>query len=155
MTDGCWCMWWRQRTGNRERNKQAMKELVDGGREPGLLAYESAVPVGWVSIGPREEFGQLVRSRIYRPVDEEPGAWSIVCFYVHPSAKRHRVATALLGAAVEHALTRGARAIEAYPRDQPDYMGVKTSLERLGFEAARPAGKRTVMRRAIRPSRRK
>ena len=40
-----------------------METLVREGREPGLLAYESGLPVGWVSVGRREEYGQLVRSR--------------------------------------------------------------------------------------------
>ena len=31
-------------------------------RRPGLLAYDDAGPVGWVSFGPREEFARLVAS---------------------------------------------------------------------------------------------
>ena len=146
MPDGCWCMWWRQRTGDRKRNKRAMGTLVREGREPGLLAYESDVPIGWVSVAPREEFGQLMRSRIYRPLADEPGVWSVVCFYVDPTAKRRGVGAALLEAAIEHALRRGASAIEAYPSESGDYMGVKQRFEDLGFEPVRSAGKRTIMR---------
>ena len=150
VTYNCWCMWWRQRTGNRERNKQAMRTLVRGGREPGLLAYEAGVPVAWTSVGPREEYGQLVRSRDYRPVDQDAGVFSIVCFYVHSNAKRRGVGTALHEAAVDYALARGASAVEAYVSDDGDYMGSKRLFERLGFEAVRAAGKRTVMRRDAR-----
>jgi GNAT superfamily N-acetyltransferase len=149
ITHGCWCMWWRQRTGNWERNRQAMERLVREGHEPSLLAYESGAPVRWVSIGPREEFGQLVRSRTYRPIDEQADVFSIVCFYVYPTAKRHGIATALLEAALEYARGRGATAVEAYPLEKPDYMGSRSSFERLGFEAVRQAGKRTVMRRDL------
>lgn len=145
VTAGCWCMWWRERTGSAERNKRAMETLVREGREPGLLAYESGLPVGWVSVGRREEYGQLVRSRTYRPVDDDPGIWAIVCFYVDPRAKRQGVSTALLEAAVEHALDRGATAIEAYPHERGDYMGLPESFARLGFEPVRSAGKRTIM----------
>jgi GNAT superfamily N-acetyltransferase len=123
MTAGCWCMWWRGRTGDRRLNKQAMGQIVGEGREPGLLAYEDGVPVGWVSLGPREEFGHLMRSRNYGPKEEEAGVWSIVCFYVDPRAKERGVATALLEAAVEHAVRRGAKAVEAYPHERGDYMG--------------------------------
>ena len=148
MPSGCWCMWWRQRTGDAARNRQAMEALVHEGREPGLLAYEADRPVGWVSVGPREEFGQLMRSRSYGPHEEERDVWSIVCFYVDPRAKRQGVGSALLDAAVEHALARGAAAIEAYPHEQGDYMGARGAFERRGFAPVRSAGKRTVMRYA-------
>ncbi len=150
-TQYCWCMWWRKRTGDAAQNRRAMRELVRDGREPGLLAYDSATPVGWVSVGPRDEFGQLVRSRTYRPEDEDADAdvWSIVCFYVHPSAKRQGVARTLLDAAVEQALGRGAAAVEVYPFARGrDYMGIREQYEAVGFEQVRKAGKRLVMRRA-------
>ena len=146
MTAGCWCMWWRQRTGNHEVNKRNMLALVREGREPGLVAYDDGHPVGWVSVGPREEFGQLVRSRTYRPLDDEPDVFSIVCFYVDPRAKRRGVAATLAEAALAYALGRGAGAVEAYVMQPPDYMGVRSSFERLGFAPARTAGKRTVLR---------
>lgn len=150
VTDSCWCMWWRARTGDRERNKRAMEALVREGREPGLLAYEAGVAVGWVSVGPREEFEQLVRSRTYRPPADERGVWSLVCFYVHPTAKRRGVARALLEAAVAYALDRGASSVEAYPSEPADYMGVKDHFETAGFRPTRTAGKRSVMRLAAR-----
>lgn len=145
-TAGCWCMWWRRRTGDAAANRQAMEQLVRQGREPGLLAYQDGQPVGWVSLGPRDGFGQLQRSRIYRPVDQDPAVWCIVCFYVPPGWKRRGVSRALLEAALEHAVSRGAEAVEAYASEPPDYMGVRTSLEALGFRPLRPAGKRTLMR---------
>ncbi len=146
MTAGCWCMWWRRRTGDSAKNKRAMHGLVRDGREPGLLAYADGTPVGWVSVAPREELGQLVRSRNYGPKSEEQGVWSIVCFYVDPRAKKQGVASALVEAAVEHALARGASVVEAYPHEQGDYMGVPEAYERLGFEPVRRAGKRTIVR---------
>ena len=127
-----------------------MQALVREGREPGLLAYDEGVPVGWVSLAPREEFGQLVRSRSYGPRDDESDVWSIVCFYIDPRAKRRGVATALLREAVAHALRRGAGAIEAYPHVAGDYMGTPAMLEAEGFALVRSAGKRTIMRYARR-----
>jgi GNAT superfamily N-acetyltransferase len=142
----CWCMWWRARTGNRDKNKAAMRRLVRGGREPGLLAYDGDVAVGWVSVAPREQYGQLVRSRSYRLEDGREGVWSVVCFFVAPTARRGGVARALLRGAVEYALARGASAVEAYPSESVrDYMGKREHLEELGFAPVRRAGKRTVM----------
>lgn len=144
----CWCMAWRKRTGDPAKNKRNMRDIVRAGREPGLLAYEEGVPVGWVSVAPREEYGQLLRSRNYglKEEEDEEGIWSIVCFYVDPRAKKRGVATALLGAAVEHALARGASAVEAYPHEHGDYMGAPEGYQRLGFEPVRRSGKRTIMR---------
>jgi GNAT superfamily N-acetyltransferase len=144
----CWCMWWRERGGSRERNRRAMRTLVKEGREPGLLAYEDGVPVGWVSVAPRVDFGHLMRSKHYGPdVDEDDAVWSIVCFIVHATARHGGVAKALLDAAVEHALSRGASAVEAYPHARTrDYMGSAEMFEAAGFRPVRRASVRTIVR---------
>jgi GNAT superfamily N-acetyltransferase len=145
--NGCWCMWWRERTGDRKLNRRALQTLVKDGREPGLLAYEDGVAVGWVSVAPREEYGQLMRSKHYGPAEEEDGVWSIVCFHVHPTARHRGVAKALLAAAVEHALDHGATAVEAYPHGRrPDYMGSGEMFAAAGFRPVRPASVRTLVR---------
>lgn len=149
-SNGCWCMWWRERTGDAARNKRALHALVREGREPGLLAYEERTAVGWISLGPREQFGQLVRSPKYRPERGEADVWSIVCFYVHAAARHRGVADALVASAVEHAQGRGGRAIESYPHRRGDYMGTPELFERAGFEVARAVEPRLVMRRELR-----
>lgn len=149
MTVGCWCMWWRQRTGDGAKNKQNMRALVRDGREPGLLAYnDGGVPVGWVAVARREEYGQLLRSRAYAPRDDDTGVWSIVCFYVDPRAKRTGAVRALLEAAIDHAFANGATAIEAYPHERGDYMGSPRLFAEAGFKPLRIAGKRTLVRRS-------
>ena len=147
----CSCMWWRDRakTGERsaERNCAAMEGIVRAGREPGLLAYDDGVAVGWVSVAPREHYGQLSRSRTYRAEEGERGLWSIVCFWIDPRARRKGVAAALLDAAVERAVVHGATAVEAFPhRRRPDYMGSEQMFAAAGFEPVREAGPRTIMR---------
>jgi GNAT superfamily N-acetyltransferase len=124
-----------------------MRTIVQAGQEPGLLAYEDGVPVGWVSIAPRDEYGHLSRSKHYGATEPEDGVWSIVCFIVHGSARHKGVAKALLGAAVEHALARGARAVEAYPHARTrDYMGSAEMFASAGFEPVRAASVRTIVR---------
>lgn len=151
MPAGCWCMWWRKRTGDGAKNKRNMGAIVRAGKEPGLLAYSAGEPVGWVSIAPREEYGQLLTSRAYRPQDDDEGVFSLVCFYVDRRAKRQGIAADLVEAAVAHARRRGALAIEAYPHaaDHRDFMGSVDLFERFGFTPARETGKRIVMRRAL------
>ncbi len=152
---GCWCMYWRERMlPHGEPKKRALAKLVRAGREPGLLAYDSGVPVGWVSVAPREEYTALVGSPQYRPREEGggPAVWSIVCFAVDRYARRRGIAAALLDAAVEHAFAHGASSVEAYPHtaDPRDYMGHTELYRRAGFVHVRGANKRAVVRREIR-----
>ena len=148
---GCWCMYWRDRSlEHGEPKKRAMGQLVSGGREPGLLAYDGDEPVGWVSLGPREDFAALLASPQYRP--REPGGgnavWSLVCFTMDRHAQRNGVARALLAAAVEHAFARGATSLEAYPHktDRANYMGHVELFDSAGFLPVRETSKRVVMR---------
>jgi len=64
---GCWCMWWRLRRSQFDRQtaaewKEGLKALVDSGQVPGLLAYANGEPVAWCSVGPRESYPALERS---------------------------------------------------------------------------------------------
>lgn len=147
---GCWCMYWRDRTLEHGEGKcRAMEEIVRAGREPGLLAYDADDgPVGWVSVGPREDFPVLLRSPQYRPRDEDSGVWSLVCFVVDKPRRRGGLAAVLLDAAVEHAFAHGASAVEAYPHrsERTNYMGHVELFERAGFRPVRETSKRVVMR---------
>ncbi len=151
-----------------------MEELIRGGREPGLLAFEEDEPVGWVSLGPREDFSALLASPQYRPRESSrleasaakpppPGrtsrsplatggggdaVWSLVCFTVDRHAQRSGVARALLAAAIDHAFSSGASSLEAYPHktDRANYMGHVELFESSGFLPVRETSKRVVMR---------
>ena len=148
---GCWCMYWRDRSlAHGDAKKRAMHELVCADREPGLLAYDGDEEcVGWVSLGPREDFPALLRSPQYRPRDDDSGVWSLVCFVVDKPSRRQGVADVLLAAAVEHAFAHGATSVEAYPHktERVNYMGHVELFERAGFRPVREASKRVVMRR--------
>ena len=161
VTDGCWCMWFRQTAEETRRgwgpgNRAALEELVRAGRVPGLLAYADGRPVGWVSVAPRDEFGRVERSRILKPVDDE-AVWSVVCFFVDPSARGGGLAAALLEAAVDHAAAHGARLVEGYPVDRDSrvdpsgaYYGVGSMFRDAGFtEVARRKADRPIVRRPV------
>jgi len=149
---GCWCMFWRDRSlKHGTPKKRAMQALVRAGREPGLLAYEGAEAVGWISVAPREEYGALLSSPQYRPQDEDRDVWSIVCFVVDRPRQGEGIAGALLDGALEHAGRRPAALIEAYPhRSKKDnYMGhLDLFLER-GFAVVRKTTSRAVVRRSL------
>jgi ribosomal protein S18 acetylase RimI-like enzyme len=148
---GCWCMYWRDRSlEHGEPKKRAMAKLVRAGCEPGLLAYDGDKPVGWVSLGPREDFPALLASPQYRPRGAGGGdaVWSLVCFTVDRYAQRQGIARTLLDAAVEHAFARGASSLEAYPHktERTNYMGHVELFETAGFVPVRETSKRVVMR---------
>ena len=124
---GCWCMHYRRsgsapslsQVASRSKTYRAgLKALVDSGKPPGLVAYRDNVPVGWVSLAPREEFARLERSPVMKPVDDTP-VWSIICFVVPPEHRGQGVARALLKGAIAYAREHGATVIEAYPVDKP------------------------------------
>src|SRR4051812_23169221 len=67
---GCWCMLWRLKRADFERqkgagNREAMRALVEAGAVPGLLAYTEGLPVGWCAVAPREDYPALARSRLF------------------------------------------------------------------------------------------
>jgi len=158
----CWCMYYRKtrdREYDPEGNKRAMKDLVASGTVPGLLAYRDRRPVGWISVGPRQEYPRLANSPIMKPVDDQP-MWSIVCFFVDARERGRGISEALLTGAIEYAKSQGATLLEAYPVDKAArsdplsmWFGAKSMYDRAGFrEVARRKQTRPVVRRRIRPS---
>jgi GNAT superfamily N-acetyltransferase len=156
---GCWCMYWRLKRSEFEQlkgegNRQLLKSIVESGEVPGLLAYHNGKPVGWVSIEPRPAFSALERSRILKPVDEQP-VWSVVCFFVAKGYRRKGLTVALLKAAAEYARQQGAAIVEGYPVEPkvakaPDpfvYTGLASAFRQAGFqEVARRSETRPIMR---------
>lgn len=140
-------------TTRAQANRAALKALVEAGNPPGLIGYRGKLPVGWVSIGPREEYARLTRSPVMKAVDEQP-VWSVVCFVVPAQFRGHGVAQALLEAAVAYARKQGATLVEAYPVDKParsndEYLwfGAKSMYDKAGFkEVARRKPHRPVVR---------
>jgi GNAT superfamily N-acetyltransferase len=162
-TNGCWCRFWLLRgkaywEGHGAGHRRALREEIRGGKASALLAYVDGKAVGWCRLGPRETFDRLEQSTKLTRVDEKP-VWSIVCFYVDPNAKRQGVASALLDGALDHARSQGVRLVEAYPVREGHmnidaYTGYLPMFLDAGFEQVRDAGRRIVVRRGLRPSRR-
>ena len=159
---GCWCMWFRLKRSEFERqkgegNRLAMKAIVESGEVPGILAYADGQPVGWCSVAPREAFGVLQRSWVLKPVDEQP-VWSIACFFIAKPYRRKGLMGRLIEAAANYAAARGARIVEAYPvepkkAEVPDvfaYTGLVSAFRGARFvEVARRSDTRPIMRRFI------
>lgn len=115
----CFCMHWRRPDGgfgDDRDNRDRFAERASRGRPPGLLGYVESTPVGWVQVGPRDEFPTIGRSRLLKPVDEIE-TWSINCFVVRTGHRKRGVGAGLLEAAIAFAKDEGATVIEAYPVD--------------------------------------
>lgn len=163
----CWCQFWRLPSSDFARRKvpelrERLRELAAGDPAPGLLAYLDGRAVGWISVGPREDFGRLERSRTIPRVDDRP-VWSVVCFVVSRDVRGRGVASAMLKAAVAYAAAHGATTVEGYPVDPGDarlpdsagYTGLRSVFERAGFTLATASGStagghpRVIMRREL------
>lgn len=162
---GCYCMYYRRSGSNpvspglthSQANQRALRALVDRGVVPGLLGYVDGRAIGWVSLGPREDYAKLARSPVMKPVDDKP-VWSIVCFFVDATMRGKGVADALLAGAMRWAREQGVTLLEAYPCDKPQraaaesmWFGSKTMFDRAGFrEVARRKPMRPVVRKGVR-----
>ncbi len=135
----CWCVF--QRVSGREfsagcanrgaGNRALLRRLTDCGSRPGLIGYRDGVPVGWVSVGPRPEFGRIVRSPITRLAPDEAAdasVWAIACFFIPRAHRGTGVGRALLEHAVRHARDAGASALEGYPVDTAGSRALDSSV---------------------------
>jgi GNAT superfamily N-acetyltransferase len=171
----CWCSFFRVRNADfahatADTNREVLERAVDttaaDGRNPGLVAYRDGEPIGWVSVGPRDDYERLKHSRVLAPIDDKP-VWSIVCFVVSRKARNRGVARALLDAAVDYARQHGATLLEAYPVDTDGervpaahaFKGTVGMFERAGFEVVerrqfnRTSPIRPIVRRRVRRAR--
>jgi GNAT superfamily N-acetyltransferase len=164
----CQCAFWRVpgsgwQDWSKAKNQAVLASVAGRNPAPGLVAYRDGRAVGWVSVGPREDYARLERSKVLARVDDKP-IWSIVCFVVSRKVRGQGIARALLDAAVDYARDHGATLIEAYPVDPSRgrvpaasaYTGPLGMFEKAGFavverrqwNATTPV--RPIVRRAIR-----
>lgn len=123
----------------------------------GLIAYLDDEPVGWCAVEPRPQFPGLRHSPVPWAGRDQDRAddtvWAITCVLARARYRRQGVATALIAAAVAHAGSHGAAALEAYPMttmkaiDEELHVGTIGSYLEAGFtEVSRPTARRAVVR---------
>lgn len=163
---GCWCMWWRStrkefEQGQGDGNKAALKQLVDSGKVPGIIGYAQGRPAAWCAICPRDDFPSIGRSRILKPIDDQP-VWSLPCLFVGKDFRGQGLSLAMIEAACDYVKKQGGRIVEAYPTVPRDvsgsgklppvssFMGFPGVFAKAGFtETARPSEARMIMRLVI------
>jgi GNAT superfamily N-acetyltransferase len=135
-------------------NRAAFKRRVREGTPPGILAYLDDEPIGWCAVAPRQEYDYLARSRMLRPLDDQP-VWSISCLLVAKPHRSRGISVQLLRAAVAMAGESGAEIVEGYPvvartGRMPDafaWTGTLSAFHAAGFEeVARGSPSRPIMR---------
>ncbi|MFC1853466.1 GNAT family N-acetyltransferase [candidate division CSSED10-310 bacterium] len=159
---GCWCMYWRITRSQFEKqqgpeNREAMREIVNSGEIPGILAYFENRPIGWCAIAPRENYSSLNRSFVLKRIDDLP-VWSIVCFFIDKKYRGRGIGLFLIHAAIDYVRREGGEVIEAYPTRPrkgslppvSSYMGLPGIFSKAGFvECKRPSKAKIIMRYSI------
>lgn len=158
----CFCRYWHF-TGNKndwlergafrpEENFEEQAAALRGGDGTalGLIAKGAIVPggatevIGWMKVAPRATMPKLRALPVYRNLALGPEAttFAVGCFLIHPGLRKRGVARALLAGAEDFARTRGAQAIEGYPRrseatlhDEEAWQGPEAIFRELGYEA--------------------
>ncbi len=167
----CWCQRYKLapreafRTYPPEERAMRLRKQTNAGRPDasatsGLVAYLDGEPAGWCALEPRPAYGGLLR--VYRTPWEgrnedktDDGVWAVTCVLVRAGYRKRGIAYALARAAVDHARSRGARALEAYPMRSEIgevtwdeiHVGAQSIFVDAGMaEVSRPGVRRAVMR---------
>jgi GNAT superfamily N-acetyltransferase len=156
---GCWCMYWRMKRKDYDAQrgsgtKRKMKNLINNGIVPGILAYDSNIPIGWCSVAPREDFQVLENSRVLERIDDKP-VWSVVCFFINKDYRKKGLSVELLNAAKKYVKNNKGKIIEGYPvepkkgntADVFAWTGLAIAFRKAGFkEIIRRSETRPIMR---------
>ncbi len=159
---GCWCMYWRLRRKDYnslrgEGTKRKMKKLINNRNVPGLIAYDENIPVGWCSVGPRENFLVLENSKVLKKIDDKP-VWSVVCFYINKNYRKKGLSVELLQAAKKYVKMNDGKILEGYPVEPKSgktanvfaWTGLASAFRKAGFkEIIRRSETRPLMRISI------
>ncbi len=156
---GCWCMSWRLKKSDFEKqkgeeNKNSMKNLVHQNKPVGVLAYIDGTPIGWCAVAPRSEYIRLNYSRVLKKIDDEP-VWSITCLFLSKEYRRKGISTEVIKAAINYCKQNNIKIVEAYPtvpyeNKVPDaflWTGIPVSFEDAGFKVVEKRSKWKLMMR--------
>ena len=167
----CWCQRYKLAPGEAFKSHPAQERATrlrvqtncdqpSADMTSGLVAYLDGEPVGWCAVEPRMAYPGLLR--VYRVPWEgrdedrsDEGVWAVTCVLVRAGYRKRGIAYALAEAAVAHARSRGARAVEAYPMRteigevtwDEIHVGAQSIFAAAGMqEVSRPGKRRLVMR---------
>ena len=146
----CQCQWWTLTNAqfnaiSADDRRELLRDEIQGGPPPALIAYVDGEAAGWVRVGPRTAQVRLSRTRKFAATEEpwdDESVWAVSCFVVRKEHRGAGLNARLLDAAVAFARESGARVVEAYPVDPGAgskkssnelYHGVVSTFARAGF----------------------
>ncbi len=144
-----------------EENRAAFIASFEAGSAElkGVVASSEGRAVGWLKLCPAERLPKLYDQRLYKSLPcfagDRTGVLAIGCMLVDEDFRRRGVARSMVEAAIKLAETRGARAIEAFPRrsDQlgaPElWLGPLGVFLDAGFQIVNDFGPYPVLRYAV------
>jgi GNAT superfamily N-acetyltransferase len=147
------------------RNEMELREAAakHSDEVAGVVALFGEKLVGWAKVAPSEAIRKFYEQRYYRglPVLQgrpTEGVFAVGCLLIHPDYRGQKIAHALIREAVSFARSRGAAALEAFPRrtegrvnDAEHWMGPEPAFLAAGFTAVSPEVPYPVYRRELRP----
>jgi len=168
---GCFCRFWHfagtarewlERCAQRpdENQSEMMASLAQGSPEMwGMVACSEGEVIGWLKLSPAATLGKLYGQRLYKGLacleGARDGVFTVGCLLVREDVRHRGVARALLAGAIAHAPRWGARAIEAFPRSDPELadaalmLGPAQLFLSAGFEVVRDFYPYPVLRRIL------
>ena len=159
----CQCQWWTITNAqfnalSTDERRELLRDEIESGPPPALIAYVDGEAAGWVRVGPRTAQVRLSRTKRFAASEEpwnDDSVWAVTCFVVRKEHRGAGLNAILLDAAVAFARDGGARVVEAYPVDpalgrkkssNDLYHGVVSTFLSAGFrEVARPSPDRPIM----------
>ncbi|MBD8023839.1 GNAT family N-acetyltransferase [Microbacterium gallinarum] len=159
----CQCQWWTITNAqfnalSTDERRELLRDEIESGPPPALIAYVDGEAAGWVRVGPRTAQVRLSRTKLFAASEEpwnDDTVWAVSCFVVRKEHRGAGLNAQLLDAAIAFARDGGARVVEAYPVDptlgrkkssNDLYHGVVSTFLSAGFrEIARPSPDRPIM----------
>jgi GNAT superfamily N-acetyltransferase len=147
---GCWCTYFRlppklRQEFSSDEKRKTMRERVEAGPPPGILALREDGAVGWIQIGPRSDVTQWNNpgrssSPLYDGPADDPAVWAVSCFFFASKERGKGLSHLLLSAGIEYAREHGARFLEASPMDRAKqsksiglFVGSTSVFQKAGF----------------------
>ncbi len=122
----CQCQWWtltnaQFNAASADERRALMRDEIETGPPPALIAYVDGEAAGWVRVGPRTAQPRLARTKAFTAISVEPwddaDVWAVTCFVVRREHRDTGLMARLLDAAIAFARDGGARVLEGYPID--------------------------------------
>ncbi len=147
----CWCIFWRVRSKDFSEatpasNRERLRDLIDAGPPPGLVALEDGRAIGWVGLAPRPEYQRIERSRVIpRSTARCPGRSPASSCRATPAAGASRALSSRPASSTRE--PPAPRPSRATPSTRPRcpagasatpgaYVGTRSMFERAGFHVA-------------------